>query len=63
MKNKPNAKVRITCGTNLKTNERTIEIQVLDGKTANVLATIEMTPQDFAETLVSHVDRPAYYEA
>ena len=58
----PNAKVRIACGTNLKTNERTIEIEVLDDKTAQVKMRIYMTPQDFAETLVSHVDRPAYAE-
>lgn len=63
MTKKPNSRVRITCGTNLKTNERLIEIQVMDGNTFNTIATIEMTPQDFAESLVSHVDRAAYYES
>ena len=63
MKNKPNSSVRITCGTNLLTNERVIEIQVMDATTCKTLLTVEMEPKEFAETLVSHVDRPAYYKS
>ena len=51
--------VRITCGVNLKTNERLIEIAILDPKTMGTVVVVEMTPKDFAETLTSHVDRPA----
>lgn len=53
------ASVRITCSVNLKTNERTVSIDVLDPETFKTIICIDMSPKDFAETLTSHIDRPA----
>jgi len=56
------ATVNITCELNLSTNERTITIEITKiGRTRPFLV-VSMTPKDFAETLCSHIGRPAIVE-
>jgi hypothetical protein len=62
MLTKKNGWCRISCGVNLRSNERTIEIEVGGDIGSRPFIIVKMTPKDFSEALVSHVDRQCQVE-
>ena len=60
---KDDAYVQITCMVGLSTNERTICIDISRTSGEVPFLHLEMSPNDFAETLCSHIARPAKMES
>ncbi len=55
----PNASVTILCGVNMRTNARTVYIEVARSPGERPYIRLEMTPEAFAESALSHIARPA----
>jgi hypothetical protein len=53
------AHVTIVCMVGLSTNERTVRIDISKEPGGIPYLSLEMSPKDFAETLCSHISRPA----